>query len=133
VEPGAAWGFELTRFPIRFERGYRPLSSAIGLPPSQAYVEIDGSDVVVRMGWAFRARFAKGAITSVAPAADRWLTRGVHGFGGRWLVNGAGTGILRIDLEPRQRASVVGIPVRLKQLLVSVEDPDRLSAALTRA
>jgi hypothetical protein len=121
----------LTRFPIRFERGYRLLSSAIFLPPSQAFVEIDGSEVVVRMGWAFRTRFARAAIASVAPAPDRWLTRGVHGFGGRWLVNGAGTGILRIDLEPPPRAYVVGVPVRLKQLLVSVEDPDRLSAALT--
>jgi hypothetical protein len=120
----------LTRFPIRFERGYRLLSTAILLAPSESFVEIDGSDVVVRMGWAFRARFPKAAIASVAAAPDRSLTRGVHGFGGRWLVNGAGTGILRIDLEPPARASVVGVPVRLKQLLVSVEDPDRVSAAL---
>ena len=92
---------------------------------------MDGSDVVVRMGWAFRTRFPRAAVASVAPAPDRWLTRGVHGFGGRWLVNGAGTGIRRIDLEPPQRAFVAGVAIRLKQLLVSVEDPDALCAALT--
>lgn len=57
------------------------------------------------------------------------LTRGVHGWAGRWLVNGAGEGVLAIDLDPTQRARVAGFPVRLRQLLVSVEDP----AALTRA
>ena len=119
------------RFSIRFERGYRLLSAALFLLPSRSYVEFDGPDVVVRMAWAFRSRFPKAAIRSVAPAPDRWLTRGVHGFGGRWLVNGAGTGILGIDLDPPQRAYVVGVPVRLKQLLVSVEDPSRVSAALT--
>jgi hypothetical protein len=118
------------RFPIRFERGYRLLSAALFLLPSRSYVELEGTDVAVRMAWAFRARFPRSAIASVAPAPDRWLTRGVHGFGGRWLVNGAGTGILRIDLDPPQRAYVLGVPVGLKQLLVSVEDPDRLSAAL---
>jgi hypothetical protein len=128
VSPGVSG---LTRFPIRFERGYRLLSTALLLSPSQSYVEIDGSDVVVRMAWAFRARFPRAAIQSVAPAPDVWLTRGVHGFGGRWLVNGAGTGILRLDLAPPQRGYVIGVPVRLKELLVSAEDPHRLSAALT--
>lgn len=58
------------------------------------------------------------------------ITRGVHGWAGRWLVNGAGDGILAIDLEPRQRAYVMGFPIRLRQLLVSVEDPRALATAL---
>ena len=58
------------------------------------------------------------------------LTRGVHGWAGRWLVNGAGDGILALDLEPRQRARVMGFPVSLRQLQVSVEDPHALAAAL---
>jgi hypothetical protein len=59
------------------------------------------------------------------------LTRGVHGWAGRWLVNGSGDGILSIDLEPRQRAYVMAVPVSLRQLQVSVDDPPALAAALS--
>jgi hypothetical protein len=58
------------------------------------------------------------------------LSRGVHGFGGRWLVNGSGDRILTINLEPMQRARVLGIPVRLRQLLVSIDDPEALAEQL---
>jgi hypothetical protein len=42
-------------------------------------------------------------------------------------VNGSGEGILAGDLEPSQQARVLGVPVRLRQLLVSVDDPDALA------
>jgi hypothetical protein len=54
----------------------------------------------------------------------------VHGWAGRWLVNGAGDGILTIDLEPSQRAYVMGFPVKLRQLQVSVDVPAGLAKAL---
>ena len=54
----------------------------------------------------------------------------MHGWNGRWLVNGSSHGIVRIDLDPAQRAWVVGLPVSLRTLRVSVEDPDALIAAL---
>jgi hypothetical protein len=58
------------------------------------------------------------------------LTRGVHGWAGRWLVNGTGDGILVIRLERRQRGYVAGFPVKLRELLVSVHDTEGLGAAL---
>jgi len=54
----------------------------------------------------------------------------VHGFGERWLVNGSSDRILVVDLEPSQSAHVLGFPVRLRQLMVSVNDPDDLAARL---
>lgn len=119
-----------TRFPIRFDQGYRVLSSVLFLPASSAYVEIAEGEVHVRMGWAFRARFSLGAVVSAAESDQRPLSRGVHGFAGRWLVNGSGQGILGIDLEPAQRAYVMGFPVRLRRLLVSVAEPAALATAL---
>src|SRR5262245_8835365 len=119
-----------TRFPIGFDRWYGALSSLIGLPPSMAYVELNGSDVEVRMGWAFRARFPRSAIVSTSALRMRPLSRGVHGFGGRWLVNGSGRGILSMRLYPAQRAYVMGIPVRLRELLISVREWPELLAAL---
>ena len=118
------------RFPIRFDDWYRVLSTALFLPPSSAYVEVDGDGVHVRMGWAFRSRFPRSAIASATEAHDRPVSRGVHGFAGRWLVNGSGQGLLTIDLTPWQRGYVMGFPVRLGRLIVSVAEPVALAAAL---
>lgn len=119
----------MKRFAIRFEAWYRALSSALLILPSASYVEVDERDVVVRMGWAFRAHFPRTAVMVVAPRNAWVLSRGVHGFNGRWLVNGSGDGLVTIHLEPSQRAYVLGVPVRLHELIVSVDDPDALIAA----
>jgi hypothetical protein len=121
----------VTRFAIRFDPLYRGLSTALLLPPSAAYVEIEGDEVRVRMGWAFRARFPRTAIAKAGESSAHPLSRGVHGLWGRWLVNGSGNGIVVLDLDPKQRAYVVGVPVGLRQLMVSAEDPGGMIAALT--
>ena len=118
------------RFPISFDRWYSVFSSLLGLPPSTAYVELDGTEVEVRMGWAFRSRFPRSAVASASALDTRPLSRGAHGFGGRWLVNGSGRDILRIQLNPVQRAYLMGVPVRLRELLVSVTERPALAAAL---
>ncbi|MHB8137856.1 MAG: hypothetical protein ACYDGO_05645 [Smithellaceae bacterium] len=85
------------------------------------------------MGWAFRSRFPRTAVASAKETYGQTLSRGVHGFAGRWLVNGSGRGILTINLTTAQRSYVMGFPVRLRQLMVSVEEPAALVAALTSA
>jgi hypothetical protein len=119
-----------SRIPISFEAWYGWLSSALGLTPSRSYVAVGHDEVEVRMGWAFRSRFPRSAIATVAPLDLRPLSRGVHGFGGRWLVNGSGRGILSIKLTPDQRAYVMGVPIRLRELMVSVGEPSRVATAL---
>src|SRR5947209_5120037 len=111
------------RFPIRFDPVYRAVSSALLISPSDSYLEVDAGEVALRMAFAFRTRFALTAVKAAVPSHERPWSRGVHGFGGRWLVNGSGEGILVIDLEPAQRAFVLGFPIVLRQLRVSVEDP----------
>ena len=117
------------RFEIRFDSWYRALSSALFLPPSRSFVELTEVDVHVHMGWAFDARFPRSAISSAQRSELSTISRGVHGWGGRWLVNGSGRGLVSLVLEPEQRGRVMGVPVRLRELLVSVEDPDALIAA----
>lgn len=118
------------RFPIRFDEWYGVLSRALFLPPASSYVEVDSQQVRIRMSWAFRSCFPRAAVVSVAEGNERPLSRGVHGFAGRWLVNGSGQGILVIDLKPDQRGYVMGFPVRLQQLMVSVTEPEALAMAL---
>ena len=122
----------VARFPIRFDRWYEALSRALFISPSDSYVAIDGGLVTVRMAWAFEASFLCSGVASTAPFDRRPVSRGVHGWRGRWLVNGSGEGILRIDLSPGQRARVLGVPVELRELLVSVDDPARLASALRK-
>jgi hypothetical protein len=120
----------MARFPIRFDRPYALLSRSLLLRPADSYIETDDVNVQVRMGWAFRARFARQAVATVTEFGRKPLSRGVHGWAGRWLVNGSGDGILDIELRPPQRAFVLGFPVRLRHLLVSVEEPVAVAGAL---
>ena len=82
------------------------------------------------MGWAFRARFPRATVISTSALDIHPLSRGVHGFGGRWLVNGSGRGIVSICLSPAPRAYVLGVPVRLREVLVSVDRPEELARGL---
>lgn len=119
------------RFPIRFDRFYGALSRALLMPPEKSYVEAAGDTVNVRMSWGFAASFPRAAVKAVSRLDRRPISRGVHGFAGKWLVNGSGDGIVTIDLEPVQRGYVMGFPVRLRQLMVSVDQPEQLVAALS--
>jgi hypothetical protein len=125
-------GTTVARFPISFDRWYRVLSYAVGLPPSSSYVDLDKEHVHVGMGRAFRSRFPRSAVVSVSELDVRPLSRGVHGFGGRWLVNGSGRGIVSVQLSPPGRAYLMGFPLRLQELMVSVAEPTALAAALRR-
>ncbi|MDQ1402159.1 MAG: hypothetical protein QOG03_475 [Actinomycetota bacterium] len=80
------------------------------------------------------------------------MSRGAHGWRGRWLVNGSGRNLVRLTLGPGVHATVspgTVIPedaaerggrvmrfffkertVKLTELVVSVDDPDALVAAL---
>ena len=63
---------------------------------------------------------------------DVLLTRGVHGWRGRWLVNGSRHNIAEMDIDPRARGTLmVVVPLKLRLLAVSVEEPDRFLSALS--
>jgi len=102
---------------------------AVGLTPRRSYLELDDESLRVQMGWSFRARVPRRSIRSANRDHDRWSI-GVHGFRGRWLVNGAAGPIVAIAIDPPAPAYVVGVPIQLRELLVSVDDPDALVDAL---
>lgn len=120
----------MKRFAIRIDRAFGVLAWMLGMSRERSFVEIRDGEVRVEMGRSFRARFPELAVISTRRHEGWTLSRGVHGFAGRWLVNGSGRGIVEIELAPGQRASVLGFPVKLRQLLVSLEDPEGLLEAL---
>jgi hypothetical protein len=118
-----------SRFPIKYSKIWSWLLRSLLLPPRLAYLEVDGNDVRVRMSWAFRSRFGRGDISAVGthrPVASI----GVHGWRGRWLVNGAHRPIARITFALPVTARVLGVTVHVRQLLVSVDDVAELQRAL---
>ncbi|HEX8581415.1 MAG TPA: hypothetical protein VF640_03760 [Acidimicrobiales bacterium] len=116
------------RFAFRYGV-WRWLLVAIGMGPRWSHVDLGPAGLEVRMGWAFRATVPRSSIAGVARRRDTWWGVGVHGGRGRWLVNGSVRGIVAVDVEPPVRARVIGVPVTLRTLLVSLDDPDAFLAA----
>jgi hypothetical protein len=117
------------RLPIRYSKPWSWLLPLLGLPRNLSYIEIDGDTIRVRMSWAFRARFTRGDISAVGTHRPV-VSIGVHGWRGRWLVNGAHRPIARITFALPVRARVLGITVHVRELLVSVDDVAQLQRAL---
>ncbi len=120
------------RFPLRFSPVNRVLFRCFLVPPSSAYLDLGGEGLRVRMGWAFSARIPRRLVAKAGPGKPPFIrfTAGAHWWGrGRWLVNGAPDGIVDIELSEPVRAFVI-IPIRLKVLSVSLEDPEGFLTAL---
>ena len=120
------------RFPIRFHPVNAVLMRVMGMSRARSYVEIDGDGVRVRAGLAFRADIHRASIRTTQPRPYVWSAYGVHGWAGRWIVNGSGHGVVSLTIDPPARARVLGFPVRLRELWVSLVEPERLRAALAR-
>ena len=124
----------MVRFSIRYDRFSRWLLSLFGMGPGSSGVWIGRGRIRVRMGWAFMLDAATDAVRAelVSESVPRTFLAGigVHGWGGRWRVNGAFSPIVRIRFEPRHRARVIFFPLRVHTVEVSAEDPDALVAAL---
>ena len=82
------------------------------------------------MGWGFQATIPLSSIKNAEPNDDRVYARGLHGWRGRWLVNGSSNGMVELTIDPPVRAYVAGLPITLRTLWVSVTDPDALIAAV---
>lgn len=119
----------MTTFPIRFT-GVNKAMVVLGMSPRTSRVEVGPDRVRIRMGWAFRVAFDRSDVTAVAPDPSRVWGWGVHGWRGAYLVNGSSSGIVRIDLATMAKGRLLGIPVKVRTIRVSVDDPAALIAAL---
>lgn len=120
------------RFPILFT-GVNHTMKVLGMSLGGAYLEVADGTLEARMGWAFRMRAPRSSVRGVRPGPRRVLGWGVHWWFGDFLVNGSARNLVTIDLEPAARAWVGPIPLRVRRLTVSLEDPDAVSDLLGRA
>lgn len=119
------------KFPIRFDTLGTVVMTPLGLGRRRSHVEVLDDSVEVRLGWGFTASIPRSSIRAASLLPRTFLSRGAHGWKGRWLVNGAGDGLVTLTIDPPARARVTGVPVRLHELIVSMESPDDLVTALS--
>ncbi|MUL66994.1 hypothetical protein BOO86_21140 [Mycobacterium sp. CBMA 234] len=117
---------------LRYAKWMLPLSVPFGLGPRHSDVEVRDGALHLSMGWGFSAEIPLSSIVEASRWERRITSWGVHGFRGRWLVNGSSDGVVALTVAPPVKAKVVGVPVTLRELGVSVTDPQALIAACTK-
>ena len=102
-------------FKIRYSGPRRILNTVLGIGPGVSGIEVGPDTVSVSVGWAFSASIPRAAIRSAE------------------LANGeAGSSVTSLAIDPATKARSIVFPVRLRRLIVSVEDPQGLITALAK-
>jgi hypothetical protein len=117
-------------FAIRYGSVSGRVLGAMGLGRGRSGVTVGDESVYARMGWGFRATIPINSIASATLLNRRTWSFGVHGWRGKWLVNGSSEGLVVITVDPAAPARMTGIPVKLRVLRISLEDPDAFIAAV---
>ena len=117
-------------FTLRYGAFSRYLLKLVGSGPAHSGIAVSDSDLAIKMGPSFDGRAPRGSVSSARALTDTVISRGVHGWRGDWLVNGAGVGLVEIIFDPPMGGHVLLFPVRVRRLRVAVEDPDGLVDAV---
>ena len=118
------------RFPIKRSPWWRFLLGLFGVTTARAYLQLDGERLVVRFGW-YRLELPRAQIAAVEEG--RWPWWGGIGWrisAGRLGLIGATAPVVYIRLARPHRTRLLGIPLQLRELWVSVDDPAAVRAAL---
>lgn len=121
---------EIARFAFRYDRWCGWILGIFASGRRLSRVIVTDSDLEVQLGIAFRAAVPRSSIVSVRRWTGLVFGWGAHGWRGRWLVNGSSKGIVVLHIEPAARGRVLGFPVKLRELAISMETPEALVAAL---
>ncbi len=100
------------------------------IPERRRYVDLDDTELAVRLGWAFHLRVPRASVVAALPDHGRVGGLGAHGWGGRWLVTTSSKGLVRLELDPPGRATVSGVPVTVRVLRVGLAAPESFLASV---
>ena len=121
-----------------FAFSYNQFMSVLMLPffagPRHSSISVNDDVVMVRMGvagWTFAADLPRLSITEVSCVDGPVMAWGAHGWRGRWLVNGSSRGLVRLTIADGARGRVLGFPIRVRELTLSLADPDAFVRAVS--
>lgn len=120
-------------FRFSYHRLSRLVFALVGLAWSRSSVLLHTDRIDVRFGWGFVASFPRAEVRTAAHRTERVFECGVHGFAQRWVVNGSHRGLVRIVFASPQPGRVGLVPIRVRILTLSLEEPDAFLAALSAA
>lgn len=121
----------MTRFSIQNSAWWRPLFLLFGVTGDRSYVEVDDTSLRVRFGW-YRLTVPRERITGTARV--NWaLWRGIG-----WRSNlrnaigliGRSGPVVYLRIAPPVPTRLLGIPIKLTHLYLSVDTPDAFIASL---
>lgn len=121
---------EIARFAFRYDRWCGWILGVFGSGRRLSRVILTDSELDVRLGIAYRSVVRRSTIVSLHRWTGPVYGWGAHGWRGGWLVNGSSKGIVVLHIEPAARGRVLGFPVKLRELAISMETPEALVAAL---
>ena len=121
---------ENAQFEFRYDRWCGWLLGLFGSGRRVSRVIVSEDELDVQLGIAFRGVVPRTSLVAARPWQGRVFGWGAHGWGGRWLVNGSSHGIVVLDIDPPAKGRVIGFPVSLRELSISMEDPEGLCDAL---
>ena len=122
------------RFPMSLSPTWRWLLALLGGTPERSYVEVGAEGLEVRFG-SFSQRIPYRELTRVAIHA-RTVPWYAYRIG--WRMNlrggvalvGAAENLVRLELRTARQVSLMGIPTMMRELYVSLEDPDAFLRAV---
>lgn len=118
-------------FGISYSGLSKPLFTLLGMGARWSGVTVTDTEVRIRMGVGFNAILPRDHVTEASkatkPALFGW---GVHGWRGRWAVNGSDSGMVRLRIDPPVHARMLIFAIKPHELFVSLNDPDSFLTAL---
>ena len=102
--------------------------------PRHCHVVLTEDQLVVKMGmggWTFSAVVPRSSVVDVKRVTGPVLGWGAHGWRGQWLINGSSQGLVQVSIDPTGRGRCLIVPIKVKRLTLSLEEPDNFVAALS--
>jgi len=121
---------ETQRFSFRYDQWVGWILGLFGSGRSRSWVDVSEEELVVHLGISFTSTVSRSSIVSASTWEGRVWGWGAHGWRGQWLVNGSSKGIVVLNIDPSGRGRVLGFPVKVTELALSLEDPQSFCEAL---